>query len=250
MEARLYPNLFIVVNGKWTDQMSLGTDFLHYLPTPPECGCEKEWRMFVRLARIVSICLIGLAVYGCASLPEERGWIDNQRALASTLRRPTKGDNDVRAYLNKDYLEANFASVKVLTPSILLSPQREGERKFLSRMVTGLGDAAINALWLTEKFTLVLADTPGVASSTELSIEAWVHLANDDMRLVADPLFQEKVSRLVVIYTLTETASGKTIAKYTANLSSKWDHPERVKEDMLEKTTEAADELGFMLYQL
>jgi hypothetical protein len=213
-------------------------------------GYEKEWRMCKRLARIALLCLVGFAVCGCASLAEERGWIDNPVALASSLRQPVKGGNDSRAYLNGEYLEGTFASVKVLTPSLLLSPQREGERKFLSRMITGLNEGAMNALRLTEKFTLVVGDTPGVAAATQLNVQAWVHLANDDMNVVEDPLFGESVSRLVVVYTLTDMANGKVVAKYTANLPSKWDHPQRVRDDMLEKTIEAADELGFMLIQL
>jgi hypothetical protein len=146
-------------------------------------------------------------------------------------------------------LEKTFASIKVLTPSVLLSPRKEGEGKFLANIKAGLTDATLTAMLLTERFDRVYADTPDIAAEVELTTEAWVHLATSDFEVSPDPLYGANISRLVVIFTLIDRASGDIVAKYTANLPSQWGYPARVRKEMQEKTAEAADELGFLLYQ-
>lgn len=195
----------------------------------------------------IAFCAVFLAfVCGCSSLSTDRGWIGNTRALSSTPTSPAKGENDARAYINPAYLEASFGVVKVVTPTLLLSPRRMGEEKYLKSLAIEVTESAKAALRLIERFEGVQGGSEASAQ-TELEIEGWVHLHSDESNVFADPLYGEYVSRLVVIYTLRDLSNGEIIAKYTANLPSQWEHPQRVHEELLEKAVEAADELGFML---
>ena len=107
----------------------------------------------------------------------------------------------------------------------------------------------MTALESSERFGVVMPDAGGLNAETVLTTEIFVHVATAGGSAVADPVYGELASRIILIYTLTHSTSNRTIFKYTTEVESDWEYAPRVREDMFFDVAKAAEEMGFLLQQ-
>ena len=80
-----------------------------------------------------------------------------------------------------------------------------------------------------------------------LTTEILVHIATANNRLTPDPVKRDFISRLYVIFTLTDLENGKVIAKHTGSVKSDWEHAQQSREDLKKKFIKLAVELQEVL---
>jgi hypothetical protein len=176
-------------------------------------------------------CLL-LVLFGCAgSKAQERGWLGNQAALASSVSAPAVGSKDARAYVAPGSEGAEFGAVRLL-PVTAVATHGEGPEMdgLLRRIEASAREGAHRALAASERFEAVVpAEAP---AALELKVEPLAHLAAIGGRVVPDPYLRDSRSKLFIVYTLSEAGTGKVVAKYTGIGISQWEHTPRAMEDL------------------
>jgi hypothetical protein len=194
-------------------------------------GAQRE----VAVRRIAAGFSVGcslLVLFGCAgSKAQERGWLGNQAALASSVSAPAVGSPDARAYVAPGSEGAQFGTVRLLPVTSAAThgngPEMEG---LLKRIAATAREGAFRALTASERFEAVVpAEAP---AALELKVEALTHLAAIGGRVTADPFTGDSRSKLFIVYTLSEVGTGKVVAKYTGIGVSQWEHTPRAMEDL------------------
>lgn len=173
-----------------------------------------------------------LVFLGCAgSKSQERGWLGNEGALASSVSAPAVGSPDARAYVAPGSEGADFGAVRLLPVTASATHGNGPEMEALLRRIEATArEGAHRALTASECFEgVVPAEAP---AALELKVEPLVHLAAIGGRVESDPFLRDPRSKLFIVYTLSETGTGRVVAKYTGIGVSQWEHTPRAMEDL------------------
>lgn len=173
-----------------------------------------------------------LVFLGCAgSKAQERGWLGNEGALASSVSAPAVGSPDARAYVAPGSEGADFGSVRLATVTASATHGNGPEMEALLRRIEATArEGAHRALTASDRFEAVVpAEAP---ASLELKVESLVHLAAIGGRVESDPFLRDPRSKVFIVYKLSETGTGRVVAKYTGIGVSQWEHTPRAMEDL------------------
>ncbi len=196
---------------------------------------------------VVWLVILAFAVAGCSSMSSGSKRLDNGKALRSTLRKPVFGKIEKRGYVNAEYRYADFSTVRLLPVSIS-SSQKLSQRgkEFINLLAWSAEEDVRQAVEGSGLFTDVLEPEDGEARAA-LTTEILVHIATANNKLTPDPIKRDFISRLYVIFTLTDLENDKVIAKHTGSVKSDWEHAEQSRKDLKRKFLTLAVELQELL---
>ncbi|GAB4270411.1 MAG: hypothetical protein Kow0092_24790 [Deferrisomatales bacterium] len=173
------------------------------------------------------LCLCSL-VGGCAGPPKRvRATLDNRPALASTLERPAAGSVEQRTYRDASFLGRRFPMAVVARPTVVARAGGAPARaRFLAALEEELWAGTVEALRASGRFGAVRGGEGGVPDPEALrcTVEALPHVAALGERVRPDPVFRDPRPKIVLVFTLTEAATGRVVLKYTDWRISQWEY--------------------------
>ncbi len=144
-----------------------------------------------------------------------------RRALASTAERPAQGSPTERTFRGPWPGGKRLPSVTVLTPEVRgLAPGDPEVEAFRQRLVDALGEGARQALLGSGR---VAAASAG-AGAAACRVEALAHVGTAGGTVTRDAAFGDPRSKLVVVYSLEDPATGQPFFRYTTWAVAHWEY--------------------------
>jgi hypothetical protein len=199
--------------------------------------------------RILFILLV-FSLAGCETLFGSHKWYDNRRALDSTLERPVTGTPETSTYVESAAKGREFKSVAILPVTVTSTRKDEPEERDLLAHLSRLAEDALrDRLTFSERFGTVLMPGEGAAETT-LSTEMKIHVATIGGRVMADPILNDTSSKVFMVFTLRDTATGRVIVKFTSIAPSKWEYAPSVMKEMDMLVMTGIKDLGFVFSEM
>lgn len=189
--------------------------------------------------------LAALALAGCAGMSGESAWYKNKAAAASTLEKPTLGDPDQRTFVDPSFKGGDLGVVRIMPVSARGTAGGEEMRRFLDRLAKKAEAGAKKAVAESGRSARFAGE--GEKPQTILSIEALAHVSTIDSRVNSDPVLNDPRSKVFMIYTFSDAATGKVLIRHTASAVSHWEYAPMAMEDMENSAFKAAEDLLFLL---
>ncbi|PLX46516.1 MAG: hypothetical protein C0609_00315 [Deltaproteobacteria bacterium] len=199
--------------------------------------------MIIRLAFVAALLSM---IVGCA---QNHAWYDNARVLEATPTHPASGGKEQRAFVSSELKDAELGPLFVDEVTIKGTKPGTYPEEFLPRLALATRAGAAAAAMESKRFS-ALVDSKEDAEYL-LATEALVHVAVlEDGRVVEDPVMGDIRSKAVVVYTITNRATGRVAVKYSNIVYSDWGYTKRVYEDLERKLNSAGADLLFIFVEM
>ncbi|PLX42781.1 MAG: hypothetical protein C0608_01575 [Deltaproteobacteria bacterium] len=196
--------------------------------------------------RLFFVAAVFSLLLGCA---QNHAWYDNARVLEATPTHPASGGKEQRTFVASEVKDANLGPVYVEEVTVKGTKPGTYPKEFLPRLALAARAGAAAAVMESKRFS-ALVDSEDAAEYL-LSAEALVHVAVlEDGRVVEDPVMGDIRSKAVVVYTITNRATGRVAVKYSNIVYSDWGYTKRVYEDLERKLNSAGADLLFIFVEM
>ncbi len=196
---------------------------------------------------IAALSLLALALCGCGPT---HYWYGNQQALRASLASPLGGGVEERTFVDPSVKKRDFGKVYIAPPEVKLTRKEGLPADLAQKIASALSAGAAVAVNASERFGGIVSEEG--AASEILSAEAQAHVAvsQTGQTVMADPVYGDSRSRIIVIYTLKDAKTGAVLVKSYGAESSYWEYTQRVTEDMARLAVNSGETLMYVLKEM